>query len=72
MISLERFKEILGEELDLLPDYVFEELNGGVVVNEKVNLHPDRLADDLYICESGKLCRVSYGGVIPPCGDNLC
>lgn len=68
MISLERFKEILGEELDLLPDYVFEELNGGVVVNEKVNLHPDRLADDLYIMGTystspimGKQIIIFYG-----------
>ena len=49
MISIERFNEIVEEELALLPEYVFEELNGGVIVDEKINLHPKRMADDLYI-----------------------
>lgn len=49
MISIERFNEIVEEELKLLPEYVFEELNGGVIVDEKANLHPERVADDLYI-----------------------
>ncbi len=30
------------------------------------------LADDLFICESGKLHRVSYGGVIPDLRDQVC
>ena len=37
------------------------------VVDEK-----DVLANDLYICESGKLRRVSYGGIIPACGEIPC
>lgn len=37
------------------------------VVDEK-----DILADDLYICESGTLRRVSYGGVIPDCREMPC
>lgn len=68
MISIERFNEIVEEELKLLPDYVFEELNGGVVVDEKVNLHPKRLADDLYIMGTystspvmGKQIVIYYG-----------
>ena len=32
----------------------------------------DILANDLYICESGKLRRVSYGGIIPECGEIPC
>ena len=68
MISIERFNEIVEEELKLLPDYVFEELNGGVIVDEKVNLHPDRMADDLYIMGTystspvmGKQIVIYYG-----------
>ena len=68
MISIERFNEIVEEELKLLPEYVFEELNGGVVVDEKVNLHPKRLADDLYIMGTystspvmGKQIVIYYG-----------
>ena len=68
MISIERFNEIVEEELKLLPDYVFEELNGGVIVDEKVNLHPERLADDLYIMGTystspvmGKQIVIYYG-----------
>ncbi len=68
MIPIERFNEIVEEELKLLPAYVFEELNGGVVVDEKVNLHPKRMADDLYIMGTysssptmGKQIVIYYG-----------
>ena len=68
MISIERFNEIVEEELALLPEYVFNDLNGGVVVDEKINLHPDRLADDLYIMGTystspvmGKQIVIYYG-----------
>ena len=49
MLSLDRFTEIAEEELALLPDYVHEELNGGVLIDPKVYRHPARLAEDLYI-----------------------
>lgn len=40
--------------------------------NRSVVSDNEVLSDDLYICESGVLHRVSYGGTIPPCGDMLC
>ena len=40
--------------------------------NREVVAENEILSDDLYICKSGKLCRVSYGGVIPACGCNVC
>lgn len=49
MISLDRFTEIAEEELALLPEYVHEELNGGVLIDPKVYPHPARRAEDLYI-----------------------
>ncbi|MGI5989885.1 MAG: metallopeptidase family protein [Lachnospiraceae bacterium] len=48
-MTYERFSEITQEELKLLPAYVLEDLNGGVVVDEKTYLHPGRVEDDLYI-----------------------
>ena len=49
MITMDRFTEIVEEELALLPEYAHEELNGGVLIDPKVYMHPARLADDLYI-----------------------
>lgn len=40
--------------------------------NRSVVKENEILADDLYICESGKLSRVSYGGVIPSSRENIC
>lgn len=49
MIDFMEFSDIVQEEAALLPDYAFEGLNGGIVVHEEAKLHPNRLADDLYI-----------------------
>ena len=49
MITFDDFSRIVKEEVDLLPEYVHEKLDGGVLVDSDVYLHPDRLADDLYI-----------------------
>lgn len=49
ILTIERFTEIAEEELALLPDYVHEELNGGVIIDPKVYPHPARMAEDLYI-----------------------
>ena len=48
-MTFDRFSEIAEEELALLPDYVHEELNGGVLTDPAAYPHPGRLADDLYI-----------------------
>ena len=48
-MTYDRFAEIAQEEVELLPDYVHEELNGGVLIDPKVYPHPRRLAEDLYI-----------------------
>ena len=49
MISYDRFCEIAESEAGLLPDYVHDELNGGVLTDPSACLHPGRVADDLYI-----------------------
>ena len=40
--------------------------------NRSVVKDSEILADDLFICESGQLNRVSFGGVIPACGSCVC
>ena len=67
-MTFDDFADIVDDEMELLPDYVFDELNGGVVVDERPCLHPDRLADDLYILGTytvdpvlGRQIRIYYG-----------
>ena len=48
-MTFDEFTAVVEEELALLPDYVHQELNGGVLTDPGVYLHPARLADDLYI-----------------------
>ena len=49
MLSFEDFTRVLNEEVEALPEYVHEKLNGGVLADSSVYLHPGRVADDLYI-----------------------
>ena len=48
-MTYDEFCQIVNEEMDLLPPYVYEELNGGVLIEPGAHLHPARLEDDLYI-----------------------
>ncbi len=57
MMTFDEFEEAVKEEIDILPDYVKEELTGGVLVDESVYLHPARVKDDLFI-----LGTYSWGG----------
>ena len=81
----ERIHQLLGGDYYVLPSSVHEmillkaedqdpkQLADMVrSANRSVVRENEILADDLYICKSGRLCRVSYGGVIPACGDNVC
>ena len=43
------FADIVDDEMNLLPDYCYDELNGGVLVDDQAYLHPGRVTDDLYI-----------------------
>ena len=49
MITFDRFCEIAEEEAQLLPEYVYDNLEGGVLVDPTAYLHPKRVEDDLYI-----------------------
>ena len=48
-MTYDEFEEAVREEVELLPPYAKEELNGGVLVDPAAYLHPARAADDLYI-----------------------
>lgn len=76
MITFEDFASIVMEEVDLLPEYVHNELNGGVLVDSSAYLHPGRMADDLYILGTytvdpilGKQIVIYYGSFISTFGN---
>ncbi|MBK5253071.1 MAG: metallopeptidase family protein [Peptostreptococcaceae bacterium] len=70
MISIDKFIEIAGEIVDEIPDILFKELSGGVVVREEEMLHPQRKRDDLYILgeyvrnHSGMTILLFYGSFV--------
>ena len=71
MIDFDDFIIIVNEEVALLPEYVHNELNGGVLVDSATYLHPGRVADDLYILGTynvdpilGKQIVIYYGSFI--------
>ena len=72
--SYERFRSIVSEEMDLLPQYVFDELTGGVLVEKKSRLSPDSVADDLFILGLytwsglGKQVTLFYGSFLEVIG----
>lgn len=76
MITFEEFARIAREEVDILPEYVHDELNGGVLADPNTYLHPGRLADDLYILGTysvdhvfGKQIVLYYGSFVSTLGN---
>lgn len=82
---INRMHELLGGDFYVLPSSVHELILIAVddqdpqqladlvrSANRSVVKENEVLANDLYICESGELHRVSFGGVIPACGDYVC
>ena len=77
MLSFEDFTRVLNEEVEALPEYVHEKLNGGVLADSSVYLHPGRVADDLYIFGTyssdpvfGKQIVLYYGSFTAVLGDS--
>jgi hypothetical protein len=76
MMTFDEFVSIIEEEMALLPDYVHDELNGGVLADEAVYPHPQRLAEDLYILGTysvngifGKQIILYYGSFMASMGN---
>lgn len=75
--SFDNFCEAAEEEVQLLPEYVWKELNGGVICDISSYLHPGRLADDLYILGTysdsglfGKQITLYYGSFVAVLGNS--
>ena len=74
-MTFDEFADIVEEEIALLPEYVHDELNGGVLVDQNAMLHPGRVADDLYILGTyssgglyGKQIVLYYGSFMASMG----
>ena len=73
-MTYERFGDIAEEEAALLPEYVYEELDGGVLTDPSAYPHPKRLAEDLYILGTysrgvmGKQIVLYYGSFMAVMG----
>ena len=59
MITYDEFESLVREEMNLLPPYVFKDLNGGVLIDPGTYMHPARVRDDLFI-----LGTYSFGGYL--------
>ncbi len=71
MMTLEETEQALTRLVDSLPEEIFTELNGGVLLKEEMKLHPHRLSDDLYILGEyhrdrvfGRYVVIYYGSLI--------
>ncbi len=53
--TIDRAENLLEEIIDQMPDYLFHDLNGGVVLMEEVKFHPEAKNKDLLIM--GKYIR---------------
>lgn len=70
-MTLEETEQALTHLVDSLPEEIFTELNGGVLLKEEMKLHPHRLSDDLYILGEyhrdrvfGRYVVIYYGSLI--------
>ncbi len=74
MMTFDEFEAIAAEEAGLLPEYAYDELSGGVLVDYSTYLHPGRVADDLYILGTysmglmGKQVVLYYGSFMATMG----
>ena len=76
MITYDEVEQMVREEMDKLPDYVHQDLNGGVLIDPAAYLHPARVQDDLYILGTysqggylGKQIILYYGSFMAAMGN---
>lgn len=62
MFTIDETKEMLDEIVDTLPEPLFRELSGGVIVLPQFKIHPKAVDNDLYIM--GEYSRSSIGTLI--------
>ncbi|WBW50233.1 hypothetical protein O6R05_01440 [Peptoniphilus equinus] len=59
-MTIDRFTDLLEELVDDLPEAIFQDLNGGIIVEEELKVHPE--AADLLVL--GVYERTILGGCI--------
>lgn len=71
MMTLEETELELNRLVDSLPQEIFFELNGGVLLKEEVKLSKNRVADDLYVLGEyhrdhilGRYIIIYYGSML--------
>lgn len=62
MFTIDETNEMLDEIVDTLPQPLFRELSGGIIILPQAKIHPKALDDDLYIL--GEYSRSSIGTLI--------
>lgn len=48
-VSMEKFREMMDQIIEEIPQELFHELNGGVLLKEEEKLHPQHINGDLFI-----------------------
>ncbi len=67
MFTIDETKEMLDEITDSLPEPLFRELSGGIILLPQYKIHPKAIDNDLYIMGEysrssiGVLIRIYYG-----------
>jgi len=49
MVTFEEFEDIAWEIADMLPKEFYQQLNGGIIVQQERKIHPESIANDLSI-----------------------
>ena len=62
MFTIDETNEMLNEIVDTLPEPLFRELSGGVIILPQLKIHPKAVDNDLYIM--GEYSRSSIGTLI--------
>ena len=75
MVSIDDFRRILSEIADELPEDLFDNLNGGIVLIPEAKIHPESRSNDLYIMGEyhydsslGRRISIYYGSFAVTCG----
>ena len=79
MLSIDEVEIMLNEIAEEIPQELYRDLNGGIILLPEVKMHPKRKADDLYVMgeyhnshDMGKYIAIYYGsfaqvhGYLPP------
>ncbi|HHZ06567.1 MAG TPA: metallopeptidase family protein [Clostridiales bacterium] len=62
MYTMDETNDILDEIADAMPTDLYRELSGGIILLPQAKIHPQAVANDLYIL--GEYCRSSIGSCI--------